>query len=164
MKPKGEHCIKWIKWDTLCQQKEHGGLGFKNLLSFNLAMLSKHGWNLLSSPHTLASRFIKAKYFPNWNFLLVTLGSNLSFIWKSIWSKYSILKLGCRWRIGDERSINVWHAAWVKEDDNRPPPPPPPPPPLLRDLRSSEYVIYLSQELGSGTWSYLGNYLVGKVS
>ena len=32
-------------------------------------MLAKHAWNLISNPNTLASRLIKAKYFPHGNFL-----------------------------------------------------------------------------------------------
>ena len=84
MKPNGGQRINWKTWDTVCLRKEDGGMGFRNLHSFNLAMLGKHGWNFLSNPHTLASRLIKAKYFPQGNFLSAHLGSNPSYTWKSI--------------------------------------------------------------------------------
>ena len=33
--------IHWKKWEVLCQPKEYGGLGFKDLIKFNKAMLAK---------------------------------------------------------------------------------------------------------------------------
>ena len=32
---------KWLCWEKLCQPKSVGGLGFKSLRNFNLAMLGK---------------------------------------------------------------------------------------------------------------------------
>ena len=35
--------IHWKKWEDVCCSKMDGGLGFKELESFNLAMLAKTG-------------------------------------------------------------------------------------------------------------------------
>ena len=35
--------IHWVAWDLLCKSKFEGGLGFKSLEAFNLAMLAKQG-------------------------------------------------------------------------------------------------------------------------
>ena len=35
------HSIIWYRWEYLYKLKKFGGLGFKNLREFNLAMLSK---------------------------------------------------------------------------------------------------------------------------
>ena len=32
--------MHWAKWDNLCVSKRNGGLGFRELQSFNLAMLA----------------------------------------------------------------------------------------------------------------------------
>ena len=36
-----ERKMVWISWDKLCQRKLEGGLGFKDLKTFNLALLAK---------------------------------------------------------------------------------------------------------------------------
>uniref|UniRef100_A0A2N9HP17 Reverse transcriptase domain-containing protein n=1 Tax=Fagus sylvatica TaxID=28930 RepID=A0A2N9HP17_FAGSY len=53
---KNERKIHWVKWDKLYRRKFDGGLGFKNLHLFNLALLAKQGCQLLQAPHILAGR------------------------------------------------------------------------------------------------------------
>ena len=38
--------MAWISWDKLCAPKSCGGIGFKQLKQFNLALLPKQGWRL----------------------------------------------------------------------------------------------------------------------
>ena len=45
-------------------KKEYGGLDFRDFYGFNLAMLEKQGWKLLSDPNALISRIYKARYYP----------------------------------------------------------------------------------------------------
>jgi hypothetical protein len=35
--------IHWMSWEKLAMHKTHGGMGFKDLAAFNLAMLGKQG-------------------------------------------------------------------------------------------------------------------------
>ncbi|MCI00237.1 RNA-directed DNA polymerase (Reverse transcriptase) [Trifolium medium] len=91
--------IKWLAWDRMSYPKEYGGLGFRNLHLFNMAMLAKQGWNFIAKPNTLVAKVYKARYFPNSSFLASHLGSNPSYAWRSIWKSRQVLTNGCRWRI-----------------------------------------------------------------
>lgn len=33
--------MHWLKWGELCKRKERGGLGFRDIKSFNKALLEK---------------------------------------------------------------------------------------------------------------------------
>lgn len=39
----GKRGIYWYNWKSLCSSKEEGSLGFRNLSSFNIALLAKQG-------------------------------------------------------------------------------------------------------------------------
>lgn len=92
----------------MCAPKKDGGLGFRDLKSFNLALLSKKGWRLQTNTHSLVYHALKAYYFPNCDFLHVELGHHPSFIWHSIMATQHIVGVGHRWQVGDGASIRVW--------------------------------------------------------
>lgn len=53
-----------INWDTICQPRSIGGLGFKKISLINKAMVSKQYWRIQHNPKSLLSKTFKAKYFP----------------------------------------------------------------------------------------------------
>ena len=58
-----ERKMSWMCWKNLCVPKNQGGMGFKLLKKFNLALLAKQGWKLQTETNSLAYKVLKAKYF-----------------------------------------------------------------------------------------------------
>ncbi|OMO62153.1 reverse transcriptase [Corchorus capsularis] len=109
--------IHWKIWDSLCIAKLDGGLGFRDFEAFNLALLAKQCWRLIREESSLCCRVFKARYFRDETFMRATLGSNPSFVWRSLMAGREVLKKGCRWRIGDGMSVDIWRDEWL----NNPP-------------------------------------------
>ena len=73
-----------MNWEKLSAQKIHGGLGFKDLSAFNLAMFGKQGWKFITEPESLVARISKARYFPSGSYLTTTMGHNPIYVWRSV--------------------------------------------------------------------------------
>ena len=84
--------INWMLWDKLCVHQSKGGLRFKKLHDFNVALLGKQGWKLLTDSESLVGRVFKARYFPKSSMLEAEMGTNPSFIWRSIMAAQNLLK------------------------------------------------------------------------
>ena len=108
-----ERKMHWVSWDKLCLPKSHGGMGFRDLKTFNQALLAKQGWRLVCEPGSLASQVLGAKYFARFSFLEARRGYDPSFVWRSIWGAKSLLLEGLKWRVGDGSKIRVWEDAWL---------------------------------------------------
>lgn len=52
--------IHWLSWKVLYQAKDCGSMGFRDLECFNLAMVAKQAWRLVTKPFALLSRLLKA--------------------------------------------------------------------------------------------------------
>ncbi|KAL5542393.1 hypothetical protein UlMin_010103 [Ulmus minor] len=50
---KGKSKMHWSKWNVMCNGKERGGMGFRDLGCFNQALLAKQGWRLIRNPDSL---------------------------------------------------------------------------------------------------------------
>ncbi|XP_074318329.1 uncharacterized protein LOC141655135 [Silene latifolia] len=109
----GKRGISWVSWKKLCQPKGMGGMGFRDFKLFNLALLSKQAWRLMTETESLWARVMKARYYPNGEFLSSNIGNHPSYTWRGIWEAKGVLGLGLRRRIGDGLSTRVWGDAWV---------------------------------------------------
>lgn len=88
--------IHWARWERLCHAKIRGGIGFRDFSSFNQTLIAKQRWRILHNPDSLMAKILKAKYSKHTNFMETKLGSNPSFVWRSIlWGK-QVLHKGLR--------------------------------------------------------------------
>ena len=67
-------------------------MGFRDIQSFNLAMLVKQGWKLLIDQGSLLYKCFKAQYFPRCSFLEASDTPNSSYVWKSLIAAQPILR------------------------------------------------------------------------
>jgi hypothetical protein len=44
--------IAWMSWGKMGLSKDVGGLGYRDLESFNMALLAKQGWCLIQNPNS----------------------------------------------------------------------------------------------------------------
>ncbi|KAK6123351.1 hypothetical protein DH2020_042911 [Rehmannia glutinosa] len=107
--------LHWHSWDKLSVSKNRGGIGFRNLRAFNMAMLSKQAWRILTNPSSLLSRVFKSKYFPNCNFLQASIGSRPSWSWRSILESRKLINLGAKKLIRSGSSTNIWSDPWLPQ-------------------------------------------------
>ena len=76
--------MHWFAWWRLCIPKKEGGLGFRDLHSFNLALLTKQCWRLIQNPESLCAQVLKAKYYPDGDILKAGPKRGSSYTWQSI--------------------------------------------------------------------------------
>lgn len=116
--PKTGKKIHWLSWERLCKHKSVGGMGFRNFRDFNVAMLGKQAWRMITVPNTLATKLYRARYFPDGSFFDAKLGHNPSFIWRSIWESRDLIMKGIRWRVGPGESISIKGQPWLSDELN----------------------------------------------
>ena len=105
--------VHWPKKDTLFRSKDEGGMGFKTLREFNLAMLARQVWRLHTNPTSLIAQCYKAKYYPNLDGLQASIGHNPSFAWRSIHQAIWVIKRGSCWRMCSWAKVNIWDDNWI---------------------------------------------------
>lgn len=76
-------------------------MGFRDFTLFNKALLAKQVWRILENHDHIISRVFKARYFKHTDIIEATIGSNPSYVWRSlVWSR-DILASGMFWKIGN---------------------------------------------------------------
>ena len=54
--------ITWVKWKTVCLPKDKGGLGIKDIKTFNTTLLGKWRWDLFQQPDEPWAKLLESKY------------------------------------------------------------------------------------------------------
>lgn len=97
----------------MTKSKVQGGIGFRDLKLFNLAMLGKQGWRLLTRPESLCAQVLKGRYYHDSDFMGARKKKHASFTWRAILAGRDVLHKGLVKRIGDGTSTLIWQDRWM---------------------------------------------------
>ena len=84
-----------MSWERIWKTKAKGGMGYRDLECFNMAMLAKQGWRLVQNPDSLVARIFREKYYGGKSFLNSRLGPWPSYARRSIWNAKKCYKKVC---------------------------------------------------------------------
>ncbi|XP_027076996.2 uncharacterized protein [Coffea arabica] len=111
----GRNKMHWSSWSNIALDRKFGGLGFKDLEAFNIALLGKQVWRLLTQPNLLVSKVLKARYFPKESIFNCKVPANASWTWKGLMGTRKFMEGGIRRRIGNGKSTNIWGDCWIPD-------------------------------------------------
>ena len=109
-----ERKVHWLGKKHLIRRKSEGGMGFRELSLFNMALLARQGWRLVQYPDSLVSQVLKAKYYPNQSFMEARIKGTPSYIFRSICEAREVLSAGMVWRVGTGEHIRIWKDRWLQ--------------------------------------------------
>lgn len=115
---KEKYKIPWIAWKKITASKKEGGLGLRDMMAFNKALLAKQAWRLITQPSSLLARVYKAKYYRRTGFMEAKKYQTSSLAWRSIIQTQPLIQKGLRWVIGNGERVRVWKDPWLQGDQN----------------------------------------------
>lgn len=109
-----EHKRKYrlAKWNILCQPKEIGGLGIKNLDIHNQCLLSKWLFKLINEEGMWQS-LLKNKYLKNQTIAQVEKKPGDSLFWAGLMKVKSVFLSYGSFRLNDGYQIRFWEDRWI---------------------------------------------------
>ncbi|GKV44390.1 hypothetical protein SLEP1_g51580 [Rubroshorea leprosula] len=134
--------IPWVKWDIVCGNKAHGGLGVSDLRRKNWALLGKWWFWFADGVGSLWKRVVRDKYYEgHWEVDLTAIDNlRVSKLWKDIISiggksirLRNMLGNGFRWEVGCGSRVGFWREKWVGDKS-------------LRDLCPRLYALAVNKE------------------
>lgn len=115
----GRRKMYWVAWDVMLRPKNMGGLGFRDMQTFNQALLARQAWRLIDKPDSLCARLLRAKYYPNGSLVDTVFTGNASSSWQTIEFGLQLVKNGIIWRIGCGEGVRIWRDPWIPRDFSR---------------------------------------------
>ncbi|GJV45198.1 polygalacturonase-like protein [Tanacetum coccineum] len=108
----------WIKWENILASHDKGGLGIGSLKAFNLALLQKWRWRLVTISDSLWARVVKAIHGVDTGMELKGYNSfgtcaNIVDSFSMLHSKDIIPLHTLRHKVGNGSSIRFWKDNWI---------------------------------------------------
>ncbi|XP_078168462.1 uncharacterized protein LOC144562969 [Carex rostrata] len=107
-----ERFISFISWQKICESIENGGLGIRDMKTFNQALILKMVWQLASNSDKLWVQIFKAKYFSKAGLWAIKNKRDASPLWREIQDLKHILKDQLGWHVGQGTRIKALNEPW----------------------------------------------------
>lgn len=107
-------------------------------------MLGRIGWRLIKQPTSLMAKVLKARYFANSSFMEAQLGSNPTYVWRSILESQKLLRNGLCWKTESGSNISIWCDPWLHDHQN---------PYVTTEFDPAKGVFMVSDLICQGTWN-----------
>ncbi|KAJ9557121.1 hypothetical protein OSB04_011735 [Centaurea solstitialis] len=101
-----------IAWNVVCQPRECGGLGFKDLTTWNRALIAKNLWDIISVRPTLWVSWVRNLLNPA-NFWIVRKSNTWSWVLRKMMDLRNIIRSHLIVAIGDGRNTHAWEDTWL---------------------------------------------------
>ncbi|GAV74063.1 zf-RVT domain-containing protein [Cephalotus follicularis] len=108
----GSHGRGKVKWSSVCKPLKEGGLGIKDLKTWNKALLLKQVWNVLQK-QSLWARWCHAYLIKQSNFWSVPSDGLHSWSWRQILLLRPIAKEHLVYRCGRGDKFSLWFNPWM---------------------------------------------------
>ena len=108
-----EHKYHLANWKHICDSIRYGGLGIRNVVGFNKALLGKWLWRYAMEREALWLKVIDAKYGS-----MGGVGAQMhrgpygDSLWKSIRAGWDCFSSFISYSVGDGSRIKFWHGIW----------------------------------------------------
>jgi hypothetical protein len=100
-----------VNWDTICSSKALGGLGVRNMVLFNKALMGKWLWRYALERDALWRKVVDFKYGSmRGGWCSKEVGGSFGFgVWKSIRRGWDAFATHVRYEIGNGSKVLFWH-------------------------------------------------------
>ena len=105
--------MSWISWKRMTKSFKTGGLGFRDIRTFNKALLAKISWRLITKPSSLLAKVLLGKYCKFSPLLNCSVSNSASHGWRSICLGRDLLKTQLGRLIGTGITTPIWRTPWI---------------------------------------------------
>jgi len=109
--------IPYRSWEDICQSKDNGGLGIRDLETINRSLIIQAAYNIAIEKNPMLTVVLKAKYFHNKSFWTANTNGPRSIFWSSIMQVREELTNNVTYQIQAGNS-SIWSTPWIPSWDS----------------------------------------------
>ncbi|GJZ85566.1 RNA-directed DNA polymerase, eukaryota, reverse transcriptase zinc-binding domain protein [Tanacetum coccineum] len=97
-----------VKWSDVCKPKNQGGLGLKSMHEWNISLMAKHLWSIISNKNTIWVKWVKVHKLKG----NIELNRGMSWSWKHLLNLRDKIKEFVNVKLGNGKNCSLWFDKW----------------------------------------------------